>query len=135
MDNENQQDKINLLLDEFREQREQLKQMIEDVDKLRNKLSQMLPDEISNDYRSRNSKYLTLFEEKVKSITEFYNVILSMRKEISATLKNEIELRRKVNTGEETELPDISELASKVADLQKEKDKRKKQVNKNAVNQ
>lgn len=124
--------KIDNLLEEFKEQRNHLKGMIKEIEIIKNKVDKLIPEpkENDNDYRNfmKGSKYISLFEERVKSITEFFRVILDMRKEISKTLKDEIDLRRKAekdSTDDLSEMLDISALADKVEKLNKKKDKLK----------
>lgn len=122
--------KIDNLLEEFSEQRYQLKEMIKEIEVIKNKVDKLIPDpdENDNDYRNfmKGSKYISLFEERVKSITEFFRIVLDMRKEISKTLKDEIDLRRKSEQGmsdDLSEMLNISDLADKVDKLNKKKDK------------
>ncbi|MFW6311387.1 MAG: hypothetical protein ACOC1K_04040 [Nanoarchaeota archaeon] len=128
--------KIDNLLNEFEEQRSQLKGMIIEIEEIKNKVDKLIPEPNENekDYRnfSKGSRYISLFEERVKSITEFFRIILDMRKEISKTLKDEIDLRRKAEDSNDdlSKLLDISDLADKVEKFQKQKDKVKKKIDK-----
>lgn len=124
--------KIDELLEEFREQRDNLKEMISEIEVIKNKVDKLIPEpsDGDNDYRNfmKGAKYISLFEERVKSITEFFRIILDMRKEISKTLKDEIDLRRKAEKDTTDDLQDmlnISELADKVEKLNRKKDKLK----------
>lgn len=125
-------EKIDELLNEFSEQRDQLKLMINEVEQIKNKIDKLLPEPQSNetDYRNfmKGSRYMSLFEERVKSITEFFRIILDMRKEISKTLKDEIDLRRRSEqsfSDDISSMLDISNLADKVEKLEKKKNKLK----------
>lgn len=122
------QERIDSLLDQFEEQRNELKQMINEIETIKNKIDQLLPENINSDYRnfSRGAKYMSLFEERVKSMTDFFRLILDMRKEISRTLKEEIEIRRKSQSSDEGDIAeklDVSRLAEQVENLNKKKDK------------
>lgn len=122
-------DKIDGLLDEFNVQRDELKKMILEVEEIKQKIDLLIPEpkKDDNDFRNftKGSRYVSLFEERIKSITEFFRIILDMRKEISKTLKDEIDLRRKSEKGLSDDLSnllDIASLADKVENLQKKKD-------------
>lgn len=130
MGESNNIEKIDELLNEFSEQRNQLKLMIKEVEEIKNKIDNLLPEPQSNekDYRNfmKGSRYISLFEERVKSITEFFRIILDMRKEISKTLKDEIDLRRRSEqsfSDDISSMLDISTLADKVEKLEKKKNK------------
>jgi len=113
MEKETNSDLINNLLDEFKIQRDELKKMIIEIDAMRENLDKLFPQKI-------DVRYMRFFEEKVKTATSMYDIILNMRKEITKSLKDEIEMRRKINKeegGENLEeiLEDgIAELAKKV---------------------
>lgn len=131
-------EKIDRLLNEFEEQRIELKKMIEEVQTIKQKLDKLIPEPNNNDSDFRNhmkgSRYVSLFEERVKSITEFFRIILDMRREISKTIKDEVELRRKaemgLGSGDLSELLDISKLADDVEKLSKKAKNVKQKHNK-----
>lgn len=77
------------LLEEFKEQREAIKQMVNDLEVIKIRIHTLIPETL-------DSRYVRFFEEKVKALTALFNVLLDMRKEINTSLKTEIELRRKV---------------------------------------
>ena len=70
------------------------------------------------------------FEEKVKAATSFFNVLLDMRKEITKSLKDEIDIRRRLELKDKDldfdELLDIRKLADKVEGFKKKAEKVKK---------
>jgi len=102
------------LLEEFKQNRDDLKKMVLELEELKEKINTILPDKYDNRY-----KYF--FEEKIKAITNFFNSILDIRKEINKSLKDEIEMRRKIDKQEEDiekEL-DIRELATRIELIQK----------------
>lgn len=109
------------LLKEFRSQRTEIKEMVVEIDKLRIQVNQLFPDTID----ARTRKFL---EDKVKTMVGFYNVLLDMRKEISKSVKDELELRRKMG-GDELDFDDIDELldirslSKKVEQFQEKKEK------------
>ena len=107
-------DKIESLLGEFTEQRVALLEMIKDLDKIKQKVDILFPDKIID------VRYVRLFEEKIKAATELFKVIIDIRKEVSRSIKEEIDMRKKFKTGAldaddifESML-DIRELARKV---------------------
>lgn len=110
---------VEQLLSEFKEQRDSLKLMIKDLEVVKEKIDNLFPE------GTLDKRYSRFFEEKVKSATGIFSALLDIRKEITKSLKDEIELRRKL-TKEEKEsafnlesLLDIGNLASKVEKLQK----------------
>lgn len=82
-------DRINNLLDEFNIQRIEIKRMISELESVIVKVDSIIPKELDN-------RHKFIFVEKLKSITDLFRTILEMRKEINKTIKDEIELRKKV---------------------------------------
>ncbi len=116
----NKDDDINLsLLTEYRECRESIKKMVIDLESLTEKLILIFPDKIDNRF-----KYL--FEEKVRTMTDLYKTILDMKKEIIKSVKDEIEIRKKIviSTDElnDDEI-DIREIVNKVEKMFTKKEK------------
>lgn len=107
-------DEFDKLLKEYKEQRDALKDMIYDLEKLRTSIDKIFPANF-------DSRYKFLFEEKIKTAVELFKVVLDMRKEISKSVKDEIEIRRKImppiTEGNETK--DIRDLALEVEKLTK----------------
>lgn len=106
------------LLLEFKSQRDEVVAMVEEVEDLRSQVSLLFPEKI--DIRTR--KFL---EDKVKAMVGFYNVLLDMRKEISKSIKDELDFRRRLET-EEFDPEDISEFLD-IHELSKKVDKFKQQ--------
>ena len=110
---------INELLTEFKGHRAAIMQMIGDIEKLKSKIDTLLPDQL-------DARYVRYFEEKVKTATEFFKTLLEMRKEIQKSLKDEIDLRRKINVHESSleieDIINISSLANKVEEFKRKKD-------------
>lgn len=110
---------ISNLLSEFQEQRGSIKKMINDLDSIKEKIDSIFPE-------SMDKRYVRIFEEKVKAVTGLFNTLLDMRKEIIKSVKDEIEIRRRLLKDEigETEsleeLFDIRKLAKKVEKFQKQ---------------
>jgi hypothetical protein len=115
---------IQNLLNEFQLQRDEIKDMVIEIEKMRVQVGLLFPDVI--DMRTR--KFL---EDKIKAMVGFYNVLLDMRKEISKSVKDELEFRRRLTDDEIDlddidELLDIGELSRTVEKFQEKKDKIKK---------
>ena len=107
-------DKINDLLNEFALHREEIKKMIVEVDDIRKSIDKLIPKKL-------DARYINFFEEKVKSLTSFFSTLLDMRKEIIKSIKDEIELRRKIGSAVEDidveSAIDIRAVANKVEEF------------------
>jgi hypothetical protein len=118
---------ITNLLSEFQEQREAIKEMIGNLDKIKEKIDALFPESI-------DKRYVRLFEEKVKAVTALFNTLLDMRKEIVKGVKDEIELRRRLlrdeigETASLEEIFDIRKIAKKVEQFRKQSQEIEKQA-------
>lgn len=123
MEKQSNQQIIESLLNEFTEHRNAIRQMITDLEELKGNIDRLLPKKL-------DARYARFFEEKVKSLTEFFKTLLEMRKEIQKSLKEEIDLRRKIDISDgESDVDkmiDIRGLADKVQDFQKKRDEMRK---------
>lgn len=113
-------ERVEELLGEFNSQRIEIKNMITEIEELRTSVSMLFPETID----ARTRKFL---EEKMKTMVAFYNVLLDMRKEISKSIKDELDIRRRITEdGLDVEdvdaLLDIGELARKVEKFSEMKD-------------
>ena len=88
--------KVQQLLDIFEQNRTAIMDMITDLEKLKDKLDTIFPE-------TTDARHMRFFEEKVKAISSFFNVLLDMRKEINKSVKDEIE-----TVGESIEIQSIS---------------------------
>ena len=99
------------LLNEFRDHRNAIMNMIGDLEGIKSQIDRLIPERL-------DARYVRFFEEKVKSITALFNALLDMRKELTKSLKDEIEIRRKIDitSGGQTltEIIDIRDIAAKV---------------------
>ena len=86
MDN---QEHIENLLVEFAGQRDEIKGMLNELETLKQNIDSLFPE-------TMDKRYKMFFDEKVKAATSFFNVLLDMRKELIKSLKDEIEIRRKI---------------------------------------
>jgi len=111
LDNE----RTELLLKEYDEQRMALKNMISDLEKIKVKLDILFPERL-------DARYIRLFEERMKSISALFQILLEVRKEILKSVRDEIEIRRKVDIEKELEdsLENIRDLAKKVEKFQRD---------------
>ena len=109
-----EQEIINGLLVEYKQQRDALVVMITDIEKIKMKIDNLLPEKLDN----RSSIW---FQERVKAITELFKAVLDMRKEISKSLKDEMEYRRKSYREDDKDYDDedIRYLARRVEELRK----------------
>ena len=108
-------EKVDALLKEYDDQRVALKLMIDDLEKIKVKIDTILPERLDN-------RFVRYFEEKIKTISALFQIVLDVRKEILKSIKDEVEVRTKVNLGDDIEesLDDIRGLAKRVEKLQKE---------------
>lgn len=120
MEAQTNQQIIQELLSEFKEHRKAVMVMIGDLEKMKVNVDRLFPAKL-------DARYARFFEEKLKAATELFKTLLEMRKEIQKSLKEEIDLRRKIDVSESDEdiekVIDIRGLADKVQSFQ---DKRAK---------
>ena len=117
---------IDGLLSEFSENRQALMKMISDLEELKTGIEKLFPT-------SLDKRYMRLFEERIKTTTELFKALLSMRQEVTRSLKDEIELRRKVvkdDFGEDDDLENLLDLRSISRSLSKLEDKKDKLIEK-----
>lgn len=122
-DSDLQKQKIEKLLTEFDTHRAAIKTMIDDLEKIREKIDRLIPE-------SLDARYVRFFEEKVKSITGLFNSLLDMRKEIAKSIKDEIDIRRRMKDKSMDinvdDLLDIRSMVNKIDKFKEETDKIKK---------
>ena len=106
---------IQELLSEFKGHRDAIMEMITDLEQMKAQVSKLFPEKL-------DARYMRFFEEKLKSATELFKTLLEMRKEIQKSLKEEIDLRRKIDiTDSDNDIEkviDIRALADKVQGFQ-----------------
>ncbi|HUU87760.1 MAG TPA: hypothetical protein VMX17_08415 [Candidatus Glassbacteria bacterium] len=112
-----QQERIDFLLKEYDDHRDAIKDMIVDLEKIRVRIDTLIPDNL-------DARYMRFFEEKVKSITGLFNSLLEMRKEIAKSVKDEIEIRRRIRNDEDLidieDLLDVRSMATKIDQFKEE---------------
>lgn len=123
---------IDGLLGEMKGVRDAVFQMITELEVLSKNVSALFPQALN--YKSK-----WIFEEKVKATTEMFKTLLEMRKEVLRSLKDEIEIRRRIRREDDSELDledmfNIRELAGKVVKFQKRVSsiKKEEQINEKA---
>jgi len=105
------------LLEGFKKQRVDLEKMIDDVEQIKEKIDTLFPDKIEKRFRN-------IFEEKVKAASSMFNVLLDIRKELIKSMRDEIEIRRRItleSTGGMEDIIDVRDLATQVEKLNKKK--------------
>ena len=123
------QEHIEQLLIEFAEQRTEIKNMLAELEGIKQKVDTIFPEKLDGRFRM-------YFEEKVKAATSFFNVLLDMRKEITKSLKDEIEIRRKIELkGKDFDLEDlldVRKMSDKVEEFRRHKKKLQKDRSKDS---
>ena len=112
-----QQARIDFLLKEYDDHRDAIKLMIVDLEKIRAKIDRLIPDQL-------DARYMRFFEEKVKSVTALFISLLEMRKEIAKSVKDEIEIRRKIKNDDDAidieDMVDVRSMATKIDKFKEE---------------
>lgn len=120
MAEQSNQDIIFELLTEFRVHRDSVMVMINDLEEIKKDVDRLIPKKL-------DARYARFFEEKIKSVTELFKTLLEMRKEIQKSLKEEIDIRRKVNVVDAEQnienIIDIRGLADKVQGFEENRKK------------
>jgi len=94
--------KVDLLLSEFKENRDRIRNMISELETYIDRVKAILPSPTDRDFRN-----LYVFENKLKTMTEFFKLILDMRKEVGKLLREEIQLITKLDDDSTDEVTDI----------------------------
>lgn len=106
--------KIQELLSQLSTSRGELSKYMTDVDAIRNKVEQIFPQ--GQDFRNKWA-----LEEKIKAVSSFYSTLLNIRQEFNKTIKEEIEIRRKLtNDDTDEEVIDIRSIAKQVEEFEKD---------------
>ncbi|MCK5602494.1 hypothetical protein KAR91_11505 [Candidatus Pacearchaeota archaeon] len=115
------------LLLEYDEHRDAIKVMIKDLEDIKGKIDTIIPTTLE-------ARYVRFFEEKIKTITSLFSTLLEMRKEIARSVREEIEIRRKMEKSQsEFEIEDffdVRDLADKVDEFKKQKEKLREDIKK-----
>jgi hypothetical protein len=117
--------KVEELLAEYDDHRKAIREMIKDLEAIKEKVDRIIPDALE-------ARYVRFFEEKIKTVTSLFNSLLDMRKEIARSIKEEIEIRRKVDKSDsDYELEDIfnvRDFADKIDDFKQEQRKLRNKI-------
>ena len=125
MEQQTNQQIITELLSEFKDHRNAVMVMVGDLEKMKAHVDRLFPEKL-------DARYARFFEEKLKAATELFKTLLEMRKEIQKSLKEEIDLRRKIDLSESDQdiekVIDIRGLADKVQSFQDKRTKMREQT-------
>jgi len=117
------QDQTNLVK-KLSESRDKLEDYVKELEGLKKTVDGLFPKtEGVQNYRSK-----WILEEKLKESTGFFDSLLRLRTEINKTIKDEIEIRRKLDdktAGATAE--DIFEIADSIAKLKQKEDTEEKE--------
>lgn len=86
---------FNELIEDYKINRDKLKQLATEIEALKDRLSEIMPTD-SRDFRQRY-----IMDEKIKIVSSVIGNLLDIRKEISKSIKDEIEMRNKLGTDED----------------------------------
>lgn len=110
-----QNPKIDELLIQLSDSRTELSNYMKDVDGLRKKIDGIFPS--TQDFRNK-----FVLEEKIKAASSFYSTLLNIRQEYNKTIKEEIEIRRKIESSVvDNEDIDVRSIADQVENHLKKK--------------
>lgn len=106
------------LLEEFSESRKALKKMLDDVEECKTSVLKSVSD--SNDYRNKYAR-----EERLKTLSSFFDTEIKIRQEYGRSILAEIETRRKMEKDDlkSDQEVDIKEIAKQLANFNKIIDK------------
>ena len=110
-----QSKKYEQLLNEFSESRNALKKMLEDVEQCKTNVLKSVAD--SNDYRNKYAR-----EERLKTLSSFFDTEIKIRQEYGRSILAEIETRRKLERDDDEKSDqkiDIREIAKQLASFNK----------------
>jgi len=128
MYDENQErDPFEDLILEFTESRKKIYGMLEELESISSSVKELFPEKF-------DARFRLVFQERVKAVTELFKACLDMRKEISKSIKDEIEIRRKVGPNDSIDniedLLNIASMADKIEEFQNTISKSKKKSKK-----
>jgi len=86
--------KIEILITELEKNRTNIRQKLNDLEGFNAQVQKVFPNTL--DYRNK-----FLVDDKVKIVTGFYSTLLNYIQELNRSVKEEIEIRRKIATGDE----------------------------------
>lgn len=104
-----QDPKINELLISLSDSRDEITKDINTVNSIKDKVIESFPDDDTS-YRNR-----MVLDDKLKVTSSFFSTLLSLRQEYNRTIKDEIELRRKISSGSDEDMIDIRKFSAEIA--------------------
>lgn len=110
------------LLDELKKNRDEIKKMIDIIQEHIDEVNKLMKEK-KNDFRNSY-----IFENRLKLITEYMKLVLDMRKEIGKSIKEEIQLREKLENNE-ANFDDIHALIKALEGRQLEEDENEQETN------
>ena len=113
---------IKKLIGEFSETRDEIKKMIVEIEEISKNVKDLFPDKF-------DARYRMIFQERVKATTELFKTLLDMRKELTKSIKDEIDIRRKIKSGKIENLEDlldVSHIMDRIGEFQETTKKVKK---------
>lgn len=121
-ENNQNKNKYDQLLDELTASRNELVKDIETVQKCKDAVIGVATN--TTDYRSRFAK-----EDRIKTISGFYSTLLALRQEYNRNIINEIELRRKLEKGDDGEITfDVVKIAKQLEAAKKASEKKNQTI-------
>lgn len=122
VEEQDDENKINNLISQQGVNRNSLHSMINEIDYLKTKVEKLFPEDM-------DMRNVRVFEERIKTVTGFFSTILDIRKEINRSLKDEIEIRRKlkINDNEESFLKNFSiqDIVAKIKREEKQNERKR----------
>jgi hypothetical protein len=90
--------------------RDKLEEYVDDLEKIKGNIESIFPTDLKN-YRNKWA-----LDEKVKTTSQFFDSLLRIRQEINRTLKDEVEIRRKLVSRSDDEIAeeDVRALAEAI---------------------
>jgi len=111
------------LISEYVEQKNKLKEMVAELEKLKIGIEKIFPEKL-------DARYSRFLEEKIKAVTELFKGILEIRKEITKNIKDEFELRSRYLEDKDSEddkfgTADVRYIVKRIEQLNKDDEKEK----------
>lgn len=103
------------LIAEFARQRQELQKMIDDLQQLKENLDILFP-------KTLDVRFAKSFEEKIKTATSLFNVILDIRKELIKSVREEFDVRLKVKKPQDINLHELIDVRKLSRQIEKLKD-------------
>jgi len=111
-------DKIKRILLELQEQKEHLENLINEINEIKTNLDSLFPETLQ-------ARHLRFYEERIKTITSLFNLILDIRKEIVRIIKQEFDINSKIEHSGDIEKflfenLDVRKIASRIESFKRD---------------